>query len=167
MSFRAPHQEPPGRDPTLKSGWTGLRIWPVRTFPVPALHVLWRTRPLVHVYQAALPTVTADTGRCCCSSTYRSSTYAVRLLKLRPCTAAILPSWSNTLVGTVVLMRAIIVVRPCVVTDPIPDHWAQKKPRGDGSPQGYEPGCCCKGQRATTFLVVSELYHGSSDFSLF
>jgi hypothetical protein len=76
------------------------------------------------------------------------------LLRLRPCRAASLPSWSSTLVGTVVLMRAIVVVRPCVVTEPTPDPWAQKKPRGDGSPQGYEPGCCRKGRRATTYSVV-------------
>jgi len=53
---------------------------------------------------------------------------------LRPCIAASLPSWSYTLVGTVVLMRAIIVVRPCVVTDSIPPINGHKK-----SPEGTDP----------------------------
>jgi hypothetical protein len=153
MSFRTPHQEPPGRDPTLKSGWTGLRIWPVSVSQCRRWAYFASSVPLGQSFHATLSTVTADARLCCISSMYRSSTYAVRLLRLRPCMAAILPSWSNTLVGTVVLMRAMIVVRPCVVTCSIPDQRAQKKPRGDGSPQGYEPGCCRKGRRTTTIQL--------------
>ena len=145
---------PVGRGSTLQSGGPGLRIWPVSASQCRRCTYCAGCVPLDQPSQAALSTGTADTVLCCCSSTYRSSTYAVRLLRLRPCRAASLPSWSSTLVGTVVLMRAIVVVRPCVVTEPTPDPWAQKKPRGDGSPQGYEPGCCRKGRRATTYSVV-------------